>query len=196
MRSMARIGASIVALVALSGLVVQFAATFAQTGSVGETLWTLARFFTVLANVAVVLAFGGIAFGRPVSARMIGGVVLAILLVGVTYGLLLRGLLSLSGGALLADTLLHKVAPVLAPLWWFFFAPKRRLDGRAPWAWALWPACYLVYALVRGAMEGRYPYPFIDVGALGYARVLINSVAIGFCFILAGFAMVLIDRRR
>jgi hypothetical protein len=35
------------------------------------------------------------------------------MLVGIVYWLLLRGLLELSGGALMADALLHTVVPIL-----------------------------------------------------------------------------------
>ena len=46
---------------------------------------------------------------------------------------------------------------------------------------------YLVYALVRGTVAGVYPYPFIDVGALGYGRTAINAagVTLGFSFVAA-----------
>ena len=98
----ARMAAAIVALVALAGLVVQFAATLDQTGSVAGTLWTLLRYFTVLTNLLVALAFGWVAIGGRPHPRRLAGVMLAILLVGIVYGLLLRGLLTLSGGALLA----------------------------------------------------------------------------------------------
>ena len=101
--------------------------------------------------------------------------VLAILLVGIVYGLLLNGLLELSGGALLADTLLHKVTPVLAPLWWIAFAPRGQLSWRDPWGWALFPALYLPYALARGVAEGRYAYPFINVAKFGIGQVLVNA---------------------
>lgn len=194
-KTMARIGAGIVALTALTGLCVQFDATLAQTGSVGETLWTLLRFFTIWANILVVITFGPIALGRHVSPRRVGGTVLAILLVGIIYGLLLRGLLSLSGGALLADTLLHKVTPLLAPLWWIAFARKGRLGRRDPWIWAIFPAAYLPYALIRGMAEGHYAYPFINVAKLGIGQVAINAALIAIGFVLAGYVLVWIDGR-
>lgn len=191
----ARIAAAIVALVALAGLAVQFGATLDQTGSVAATLWVLLRFFTVLANFLVVLTFGWVALGGRPHPRRLAGVVLAILLVGIVYGLLLRGLLELSGGALLADTLLHEVTPVLAPLWWIGFARRGQLRWRDPWGWALFPALYLPYALLRGMVEGRYAYPFIDVAKLGIRAVLVNAVLIAIGFVAAGHALVWIDRR-
>jgi len=187
--------AAIVALVALAGLVVQFAATLDQTGSVAGTLWTLLRYFTVLTNLLVALAFGWVAIGGRPHPRRLAGVMLAILLVGIVYGLLLRGLLTLSGGALLADTLLHKVTPVLVPLWWIAFAVRGQLRWRDPWGWALFPALYLPYALLRGMAEGRYAYPFIDVAKIGIGTVLVNAVLIAMGFVAAGHALVWIDRR-
>ena len=41
------------------------------------------------------------------------------------------------------------------------------------------PLLYVVYVLVRGHLTGLYPYPFIDVGALGLKYVLLN--ALGLC---------------
>ncbi|NML13032.1 Pr6Pr family membrane protein [Sphingobium sp. AR-3-1] len=190
-----RLCAAVVALVAITGLAIQFDATFAHNGSVAETLWILLRFFTVLTNMAVALTFAAIALGYRVTPRWLGGVLLAILLVGIIYGLLLRGLLSLSGGALLADTLLHKVTPLLTPLWWIMFARKGRLGWRDPWIWAIFPALYLPYALLRGMMEGKYAYPFINVATLGIGQVALNAVLIAAGFVAAGYALVWIDRR-
>lgn len=192
---MARMAAAIVALVALAGLVVQFAATLNQTGSVAGTIWTLLRYFTVLTNLLVALAFGWVAIGGRPHPRRLAGVMLAILLVGIIYGLLLRGLLTLSGGALLADTLLHKVTPVLVPLWWIAFAVRGQLRWRDAWGWTMFPALYLPYALLRGMVEGRYAYPFIDVAKLGIGAVLVNAVLIAIGFVAAGHALVWIDRR-
>ncbi|MFC3440579.1 Pr6Pr family membrane protein [Sphingobium rhizovicinum] len=191
----ARIAAAIVALTALAGLILQFRVTHGQTGSVGATLWILLRFFTILTNMAVALIFSALAAGRPVTPRWTGGIILAILLVGIVAATLLRGLLHLNGAALLADTLLHKAAPILALLWWLAFACKGGLRRSDPWIWALYPALYLPYALLRGMAEGIYAYPFINVAKLGIAQVAINALLIAIGFVLAGHALVWIDRR-
>ena len=192
-----RIAAGVVALVALVGLAVQYRAGMARNGSVLANLWVLARYFTILSNVFLVLVFGGIALGvrglnRP---TLLAWAVLSIALVGVVYGLLLRGLLDLSGGDVLADLLLHKGTPAIAPLVWFFYARKDVLKPHDPWLWASYPAVYAVYALARGNFDGNYAYPFFDVDRLGGMRVAANCLGIGLGFLAAGWAFVRLDRR-
>ena len=47
----------------------------------------------------------------------------------------------------------------------------------------LFPAAYMVFALIRGAITDFYPYPCADVGVLGYPRVIVNGVWIAALFI-------------
>lgn len=191
----ARIAAALVALTALAGLVIQYDVTLAQTGSVVGTFWIMLRFFTILTNCGVALTFAAVALGWRVTPGWLGGILLAILLVGVIVILLLHGLLVLSGNALLADRLLHEVTPLLVLLWWLAFAPKGALGRRDPFLWALYPALYLPYALLRGMAEGIYAYPFINVARLGMGQVLVNAVLIAAGFILAGYCLLWIDRQ-
>ncbi len=147
---MRSVAAALVALICWAGLAIQFSATYAGQHDVGATLWILLRFFTVLTNLAVALTMSAVAIGRKVSPFLLGGLTLAILLVGIVYMTLLRGLVELSGGALLADTLLHKVSPVAATLWWLVFAPRARLKRGDPIVWALSSA---------GTTTGAIPTP-------------------------------------
>jgi hypothetical protein len=188
--------AALVAIICWAGLAIQFSATYANHHDIIATLWILARFFTVITNLLVAVTMTAVAIGRRVSPFVLGGLKLAILLVGAVYMTLLRGLMELSGGALLADMLLHKVSPVAMALWWLLFAPKKALKWNAALQWAAYPLGYFAYALARGHFDGRYPYPFIDVGRLGWAQTLINAGGIAMAFILAGFALVWIDSWR
>jgi hypothetical protein len=189
-----RAAAALICLVALAGLVIQFVATQSGTHDVVLTIWILLRFFTVLTNILVAIVFGGIALGKTFRPTLVAGAVLAILLVGIVYGLLLRGLLELSGGALLADTVLHKITPILAALWWLLFMPKGGLGRHDPWLWAIYPSAYLPYALARGLSGDIYAYPFINVDRLGWGQVLVNAFAIALGFVAAGFGLVALDR--
>lgn len=193
-RKMVRVAAAIVAAVALTGLVIQLDASIALTGHLDAAIWGMLRYFTVLTNILVATVFTLTAAGRRVGPFVLGGTVLAIMLFGVIYMTLLVGLLELSGGALLADFLLHKATPVLALLWWLGFAEKGQLRWRDPLGWAIYPLAYLPYALLRGRLEGLYAYPFINVAKLGGNTVLFNAIAIAVGFLLAGWALVAIDR--
>lgn len=188
---------ALTAVAAWAGLGVQWAATQARTGRVAETAWVLAAFFTVLTNLLVAVVATAAALGGPgrVSPRVAGGATLAIVLVGVVYHLLLRGLLELSGGDLVADWLLHTAVPVLMPLAWLAGVPRGALTRRDPPVWALYPLAYLGYALARGGATGRYAYPFINVPAAGAARVAVTCAVIAFAFVGAGYGLVWLDGR-
>jgi len=136
------------------------------------------------------------ATGGRVPAIVLGGLTLAILFVGVIYATLLQNLYHLTGGARVADILLHKVSPALMALWWLLFAPRKRLKWSAPLWWSLYPLGYLAYALGRGRLDGRYPYPFIDLGRLGWLQTALNSGGIALAFIIAGLTLVWIDSWR
>jgi hypothetical protein len=62
--------------------------------------------------------------------------------------------------------------------------------------WVLWPLAYFVYAMLRGAATGFYPYPFIDVDRLGYAQVLVNAVGVGTGYFFVAAVLFALDRLR
>lgn len=188
--------AALVAIVCWAGLAIQFSATYGHEHQLVGTLWTLARFFTITTNLLVALTMTWVAIGRHASPLVLGGLTLAILLVGIVYGLLLHGLHPLQGRAIIANILLHMVSPVLMVLWWLLFAPRARLKWNAPWLWALYPIVYFAYVLARGQRDGRYPYPFIDVPKIGWTQTGMNAGGIALGFILCGFLLVWIDSWR
>ena len=191
---MHRIAAAIVALLAWAGLAVQLKWSLDQTGDLLSSLWILGRFFTILTNLLVAITMSLIAAGRRVSPFVQSGVVLAIILVGVVYALLLKGTVQLTGSAILADFLLHVIVPVAAAAYWLAFSPKIGLSWRDPLLWSLYPLAYFAYALMRGSIDGRYPYPFMNLDQLGLARTLLNALGIAIGFVLTGWLMVAIGR--
>lgn len=192
-----RIAAASVAAIAWIGLVVQCFVLFRQNSSLLLTLWIVFGFFTITTNLLVAVVFSGIALdqSRLRSGWVVAGTMLSILLVGIVYGLLLHGLNELSGGSAVANVLLHMVTPVVVPLYWLLFTQKGGLEWKHPLLWAIYPLAYLAYALVRGAATGKYPYPFLNVAALGWQKVALNALCIAAGFLLAGFAIVWLDRR-
>jgi hypothetical protein len=190
---MHRAAAALVAIICWAGLAIQFSATYGNQHDVAATLWFLARYFTIITNLLVAIAMTSVAIDRSVSPPILGGLTLAILLVGVVYATLLKGLYHLNGPALLADILLHKLSPIAMALWWLVFAPRARLKRNAPLWWAAYPLAYFAYALARGHHDGRYPYPFMDVSRIGWLQTAMNAGGIALGFIVAGFALVWID---
>ena len=194
---MARIAAALIALICWVGIALQFWASFTfRHYDLVLTVWTLLRFFTIITNLALAVTMTMVALGRRVSPVVLGGLALAILLVGIVYRTLLAGLHPLSGLPLIANYLLHDVSPLAMTAHWLLFVPRGRLTWSAPWQWALFPVAYFLYVLGRGQLDHRYPYPFIDVGKLGWLQVGLNAGGIALAFILAGFALVWIDSWR
>jgi hypothetical protein len=194
----ARILATVIALTAWVGVAVQFHASSALDGPPLVTLWSMARYFTILTNLALAVIFTSVALDRPGSGHpsLLGGVTLAILLVGIVFSLLLSGVVVLRGAdERLSNFLMHYATPILTPLFWLGYAPKGALSRRDPLIWAVYPLSYLAYVLLRGAWDGRYPYGFIDVGKIGWMQVSINAAAISAGFLLAGEVMLWLDRR-
>ena len=194
---MARAAAALIALVCWVGIGVQFWASFTfRHYDLALTLWTLARFFTIICNLALAIAMSVVAVGKRLSPLVLGGLTLAILLVGIVYRTLLAGLHPLSGLPLIANILLHDVSPLLMAAYWLLLVPRGELRWTAPWWWCVFPVAYFVYVLGRGQLDQHYPYPFMDVAKLGWAQVLLNAGGIAVTFLIAGFALVWVDRRR
>lgn len=128
-------------------------------------------YFTIQSNLAVALAMTlpwlapqsalGKFFLRP-SVRT--AIATYIIFVAVIFDLLLRHSRQLEGLSLATDTLLHYVIPVLFVIDWLFFVPKGTLHLKVALVWLSFPAAYIAWTLIHGALSGFYPYPFVSVG--------------------------------
>jgi hypothetical protein len=158
-------------------------------------------YFTILTNLLVALALTlpermpgstiGVFFGRPVIKS---GIAVYIAIVGVVYSVLLRHSWNPEGMQKLADTLLHDFIPLLYVVYWLMFVPKKDLRWKHAVQWLVYPLIYATYSLVRGALSGRYLYPFIDAAAIGYMRTLVNAVILCCAFLITGLVIVAIGR--
>lgn len=111
----------------------------------------------------------------------------AIIIVGAVYHAVLADLWNPQGLDLAVDTMLHTVLPLLFVAFWWRTVPRGAIGwGDIP-RWAAYPACYALYVFARGAVIGEYPYPFIDVGQIGYLAALRNAagIAVVFCALAA-----------
>ncbi|MBK6825986.1 MAG: Pr6Pr family membrane protein [Chitinophagaceae bacterium] len=60
-------------------------------------------------------------------------------------------------------------------------------------SWLVFPAFYLTYTLIRGALVNWYPYPFVDAGNLGYVKVALNSLAVLAAILITGSVLLTIN---
>lgn len=198
---------TLVALVAWFGVLLQLALSLQLAVANGKTaldgLVVYLGYFTVLTNSLVAVSLSwlllsphsapGRWFQRPGVASAIA---VSIAIVGLAYHLLLRHVWNPQGLQWLADVTLHYAVPLLCLVHWWFSVPPARMAWHAPLVWAAWPLAYLVYALLRGAWLQSYPYPFIDVTALGYAQTALNSAGLMVVFLVLGGVLVAISRTR
>ncbi len=164
-------------------------------------VWRFLAFFTILTNlmVAIVCTVAALvpdsASGRLLAgANTRAGVVVYIVMVGIVYHLLLANLWEPKDWQYVADQLLHTATPVMMALAWLAFDDKRGLTLKALPQIIVYPLGYTIYVLIRGAADGFYPYPFLDVSAHGYARVTLNIAALAAAFLLGAGVMMLIGR--
>jgi hypothetical protein len=197
---MSRKIAGLAALIAWVSLLAQAVVSNRLMGQpdLAALLWRMAGYFTVLTNVAVAVAMTSVAAGHPLSARMAGAAVSAIVVVGIVYHAVLAGLWQPEGLAWWADQGLHTAVPVLTAIWWIGHARKAPLALRDAAVWLVWPMAYLCYAIIRQSLTGFVPYPFLDLTAHQPMDVAWNVLAIVGLFVCVSailLAMARISRR-
>lgn len=203
MTAAARVWYGLTLVVVVVALVVQIPITAAATGSFFLTpagrVGNLFCYFTILSNLLTAVVSAVLAV-RPTAGSALVRVlrldaVLAMTVTGVVYHTLLAPLHHYVGAERFADTLWHTVSPLLTVVGWLLFGPRGWIDRRTV-AWSLvYPLAWFAFALVRGALIGWYPYPFIDVGALGYPRVFLDAAGITVLFLVLAVIVGLLDRR-
>jgi hypothetical protein len=88
------------------------------------------------------------------------------------------------------DRVLHRVIPIVLMADWLIDPPAARIELRRAWWWVAFPLAWVVYTMIRGAIVGTYPYPFLDPANGGNGAVLGYSVAILVGMLLFIYAIV------
>ncbi len=153
-----------------------------RTVSVPETIIRYFSFFTILTNLIVAICVTilwikpstkwGNFFAIP---SVLTAITVYITVVGIVYNVILRFLWQPQGLQMLVDELLHTIIPLLFILLWIIFVPKSGLRYKNALSWQIYPVIYIIYTAIHGEITGYYPYPFIDVGKLGYSKVIVNA---------------------
>lgn len=190
-----RISAALLALLVLVTIATRLWLNMEDHGTtLGQALWRIFRYFTIWTNFLIGAVGILLALGRSVDGRITAGLVLAIGAVGIVYRTLLAGLTRYQGLEALVDDSMHIVVPVWFALHWLALEPKAHLGWRDIPLWLAYPAVYCGYALIRAQVDGRYPYPFLDIAEKGLAAVLVNMAGLLAAFALGGGLIVLVAK--
>jgi hypothetical protein len=165
-----------------------------------DTLVYFWSYYTHLTNLWLVLIYLGLLTGwswlrpllRPAPLASAAG---NIALVMLFYHFMLAPNYHFTGGLLIANGLMHYVAPLLYLGWWAVFAPHGTLRYRDVPVMLTPGLVYLAYILIRGAFAHEYPYDILDVAARGYGRVAIGVAVLIVLVALFCAIGVLADRR-
>ena len=195
---------ALTALCVATGIGVQFYVSAGNTATFGGSplnrcLNTFA-FFTIQSNVLIGVAC--VLLALRLDQPSIWFAVLRFAgLVGITmtfivFHVVLSRLLDLDSWAQVANQFQHTVVPILSITGWLAFGPRRLVSVRVVWLSVIFPAAYMVFTMIRGPLASNwYPYPFTDVHALGYPRVIVNGVWVAALFIGLAAGAATLDRK-
>ena len=168
--------------------------------SAAARVFNVFSYFTIQSNIIVGITSLLLAVKLPRTStvfavfRLMG--VVAITVTFVVFHVALSHLLDLDTWEQVANQLQHTIVPIVAVAGWLLFGP-RGLTSRRIAGWSvLFPVVYMLATAIRGPLvRDWYPYPFADVAAHGYARVIFNGVAITLLFWAVAAGATWIDRR-
>jgi len=190
----ARIAVGVVSSVAFASIGIEFAVRIEDSG-VLPTLWELARYFTYLTSAALAVALGMAALrGRWPGTTLPAAISVWVAVTGIIYHVLLAQSHNPQGVQVLSNLGLHTLVPVGWIAVWITFCPKHGMSYLDPLVWTVWPLVYALYALLRGLVDGEFPYFFLDPSASGISPVIAYIVCLGLFFVLSGCFLVMLTR--
>lgn len=166
-----------------------------RTTSIPEMVVRFFSFFTIFTNILVasyftnqIISSKGKTENLFSKTGTLTAVTVYITVVGLVYQIALRHLWKPTGLQMIVDELLHTTIPTLTIIYWFLYEQKSELKWKMIPKFLLYPLFYLAFILLRGELSGFYPYPFINVTALGWSQTLINILVLfGVFLVLSSF---------
>lgn len=80
----------------------------------------------------------------------------------------------------------HRIAPVVAGLDWLLVTRTVRGPWWRPLVWLAYPVVFLAFSWVRGALDGWYPYDFLNPRLGGWGAVLVTGAEVLAAFLVVG----------
>ncbi|HEY8170679.1 MAG TPA: Pr6Pr family membrane protein [Candidatus Limnocylindria bacterium] len=141
-------------------------------------------FFTIMSNLFAAAVFfeGGrrqLSGAAPISDLWRGAAVVYMTVTYVVFAVLLRDAQEdLNTHVAWVDSVLHRVMPIAVMADWLIAPPRTSIAFGRALVWLGFPLIWTGFTLIRGAIDGRYPYPFLNPANGGYGVVAIYCVGI------------------
>lgn len=142
-------------------------------------------YFTIQTNTLVAATFFLSAIGlfTKRSARLaIWRTILTvyILVVGIGFAVLLAGIDGAPPTAIpWNNTVLHYIIPLAVLIDFLLDRPRNIIFSlKRAIIWTLYPLLYVACSLVRGAITGWYPYPFLNPAIKGFTGVALTIIGL------------------
>ncbi|MDN4608169.1 Pr6Pr family membrane protein [Sporosarcina highlanderae] len=126
--------------------------------------------------------------------------VIYMFIVITTYHFLLVSGGEYVGTRIITNFTLHYLLPLFVFTNWIAFEVKKKYSYTHIFYWMLFPLLYCVVSLLRGLVDGFYPYFFLNptgvipVGVGSYANVGLFIIAYLCVYIILGFFLILLNR--
>lgn len=167
----------------------------------------LLNYYTIQSNIVVVgvMIFAFIK-GRTKSEHdknvgfIVGAATLWILVTGLIYHFMLSGIYQPEGLKAISNVMLHYWTPSLMMIYYLVFLNKNVVNMRYPIFWTGYPLIYGVGSLLRGEIDGFYPYWFMrpygsyPEGNGSYLGVLLFIAVMAIAFLLLGYLLLFIKK--
>ncbi|WP_371922559.1 Pr6Pr family membrane protein [Sporosarcina sp. Marseille-Q4943] len=117
-----------------------------------------------------------------------------------TYHFLLSSGGEYDGIRIVTNFTLHYLLPIFVFMNWIAFETKKKYSYKHIFYWMIFPLLYCVVSLLRGLVDGFYPYFFLNptgeipVGVGSYESVALFIIAYLFVYIVLGFFLILLNR--
>jgi hypothetical protein len=190
----------LVGLLVLAAIVTQISDQLVNDAFVPEEYFGYFTIQTSLMNIVALIAGGAFAMRNTRDAEPLASVRLCVVayaaVTGGVYNVLLRGIPS-DGfvGIQWPNEVMHVGVPVFLALDWLFAPGRSALPWNRIWLAVSYPLAWVGFTLVRGAVNGWYPYPFLEPGgAAGWGGVAVH--VLGIALLIVGLAAAAIGTSR
>ena len=188
----------LVSVILVLAAIVAQAVVLADVGAFDATRFF--AFFTIQSNLIGVAAFVWLlVVGRRPRSRaleLVRGASAVYLTVTFFVVIFLLSGVDVQLQLVWVDVVLHKIFPVIVVLDWILEPPAARMAARDIVTWLVFPLAWTVLTVVRGALDGWYPYPFLDPANGGYGQVAVVVVGVLIAFVAIAVAILAIANSR